>query len=424
MANLKGGLSGAGTGATIGAAFGGVGAPIGAAIGGLIGLFSGGDDAAAEAQRKAIEAIQALDVDDLSKQILLDQYQQAGRLDPELVDQLNLNAEQKMVLKEKPETIAKQTYALNALKQMSQTGLTSEGLAQMQELGGEMSRSRQAASQDALRQAQMRGQLGSGEMLAAQLMGSQEAEQNAAKQALDIGAQAERAKREALGQYGNLAGSMRESEYRTAERNFQNEFERQRFLDQNAVARQRANVDATNRAREANLARQQSVSDSNIAAMNKERERSASLRADLAYKKAKGLSDVYTGQRGFEEGRATAAAQSDERFWSGVPKTIKTVKDYFTPPKKEEKEAMTAYSGGRIPGKAPRDGDHPENDIIDAKLSPDEIVVPRSKAKDPKKAKSFIDDVFEEEKVEKKNKKDYDRNEAILDLIAKLHSKK
>jgi hypothetical protein len=36
-----------------------------------------------------------------------------------------------------------------------------------------------------------------------------------------------------------------------------------------------------------------------------------------------------------------------------------------------------------------KEGDHPENDIVPAMLSPGEIVIPRSKAKDPKKAAAF-----------------------------------
>lgn len=50
-----------------------------------------------------------------------------------------------------------------------------------------------------------------------------------------------------------------------------------------------------------------------------------------------------------------------------------------------------AYSGGRIKGKAPKEGDHPDNDIVPANLSPGEIVIPRSAAGSKKAAKSFID---------------------------------
>lgn len=52
------------------------------------------------------------------------------------------------------------------------------------------------------------------------------------------------------------------------------------------------------------------------------------------------------------------------------------------------------YDGGKIDGQAPVQGDHPANDTVPAMLSPGEIVVPRSKASNPKLAKQFIDQVM------------------------------
>lgn len=51
-------------------------------------------------------------------------------------------------------------------------------------------------------------------------------------------------------------------------------------------------------------------------------------------------------------------------------------------------------NGGKIDGQAPVQGDHPANDTVPAMLSPGEIVVPRSKASNPKLAKQFIDQVM------------------------------
>lgn len=59
--------------------------------------------------------------------------------------------------------------------------------------------------------------------------------------------------------------------------------------------------------------------------------------------------------------------------------------------------AMLAARGGQVPGKAKVQGDSPKNDVVNAKLSPGEIVIPRSIAHDPKKAAKFI---------EEENKKD------------------
>lgn len=50
-----------------------------------------------------------------------------------------------------------------------------------------------------------------------------------------------------------------------------------------------------------------------------------------------------------------------------------------------------AAHGGIIGGEANVEGDSPENDTVPARLSPGEIVVPRSAAKSPDKAKAFID---------------------------------
>lgn len=51
-------------------------------------------------------------------------------------------------------------------------------------------------------------------------------------------------------------------------------------------------------------------------------------------------------------------------------------------------------TGGKVPGKAEVQGDSYSNDKVPAMLSPGEIVVPRSKAKDPEKAKEFIDHIM------------------------------
>lgn len=67
--------------------------------------------------------------------------------------------------------------------------------------------------------------------------------------------------------------------------------------------------------------------------------------------------------------------------------------------------ALAAAHGGRIPGKAPVKGDSSQNDTVHAMLSPGEIVVPRSKAGDAKKAKEFIDHLMTSE-GKSKDKKD------------------
>jgi hypothetical protein len=54
--------------------------------------------------------------------------------------------------------------------------------------------------------------------------------------------------------------------------------------------------------------------------------------------------------------------------------------------------AIDFRGGGHVPGKAKVDGDSPKNDTVPAWLSPGEIVIPRSKVKDPEAAKRFIEE--------------------------------
>lgn len=63
--------------------------------------------------------------------------------------------------------------------------------------------------------------------------------------------------------------------------------------------------------------------------------------------------------------------------------------------------AAGAAHGGKVMGKANVPGDSPANDTVDAKLSPGEIVVPRSMASNPDAAKRFIDALFESQSGQK-----------------------
>jgi spermidine/putrescine-binding protein len=59
-------------------------------------------------------------------------------------------------------------------------------------------------------------------------------------------------------------------------------------------------------------------------------------------------------------------------------------------------KAAAAAHGGIIGGQAMVPGDHPQNDTVPAMLSPGEIVIPRSMAHNPEKAKEFIDYLLKE----------------------------
>lgn len=67
--------------------------------------------------------------------------------------------------------------------------------------------------------------------------------------------------------------------------------------------------------------------------------------------------------------------------------------------------ALGLQKGGKVPGKAEVAGDSPKNDKVPAKLSPGEIVIPRSIAKDPEAAKKFVEHVNAQDKKKSKGSK-------------------
>lgn len=73
----------------------------------------------------------------------------------------------------------------------------------------------------------------------------------------------------------------------------------------------------------------------------------------------------------------------------------KVASPYVAPTTSEMFPPIPKAQGGYIPGKSDYAGDDERNDKVHALLSPGEIVIPKSKAKDPKKAKEFIDQLME-----------------------------
>lgn len=65
-------------------------------------------------------------------------------------------------------------------------------------------------------------------------------------------------------------------------------------------------------------------------------------------------------------------------------------------------KAIGMSDGGHVPGRAAFGGDSYSNDTVPAMLSPGEIVIPRSKAKDPDLAKEFIDHLMSTKSKKKK----------------------
>lgn len=75
----------------------------------------------------------------------------------------------------------------------------------------------------------------------------------------------------------------------------------------------------------------------------------------------------------------------------GGPLGSQDYANMYGAPSATEKTNMT--DGGEVPGEATVAGDSPKNDTVPILASPDEVVIPRSKARDPEKAKEFVEEL-------------------------------
>lgn len=85
----------------------------------------------------------------------------------------------------------------------------------------------------------------------------------------------------------------------------------------------------------------------------------------------------------------------------------------------EDGRRLGYSEGGTIPGNAPVKGDHPANDIVTIDVSPGEIVIPRTHAKNPESAKRFIDNLLKNKKAHAKPK---EHDEIDVAQVMKVNS--
>jgi hypothetical protein len=82
----------------------------------------------------------------------------------------------------------------------------------------------------------------------------------------------------------------------------------------------------------------------------------------------------------------------------------------------------TAARGGMVPGKAAKDGDHPDNDTVPARLSPGEFVLPRSLTSD-KELMSMVHQKMAEHQVQKSTVTASEGFADVLKAHAELNAK-
>lgn len=250
---------------------GAVAAPI---VGGIIGneMSRGDRDAARSASARALQAVIDLGFPpETAKQVVLDQYKQAGLLTPELETQISVDTSKVAGIQEDPALKERQMSALNLIAQRATGGLNAEDRAKFNELRNQQAKEQQAKQQQIIQQYQMRGMGGSGAELAAALAESQSGANQASEQGDRLAAQSSAAAREAALQALQGSGSIRQQDFDVNRTRATAEDEMNRFNVQNQIAQQARNVGAKNQAQQYNLSAAQRAQDANVQQLNQER---------------------------------------------------------------------------------------------------------------------------------------------------------
>jgi hypothetical protein len=397
-------------------------------IGGLIGnATSRGDYEAANAQHAAaLAALQSIGVaPDLAAKIVNERFQQAGQLNPALQTAMQQEGTGFNNITEDPRLKDAQMSALSSLQVRGNTGLSQSDLASLNQIQNQSAQANQGQQGQIIQSMQQRGMGGSGAELAARLSGAQSQANNASQNSLNITGQAQQNALSALGQGGQLAGSIRGQDYNVASQRAAAQDQLNRFNVNQKQAAQNANVGAQNQAQQYNLTNAQQISNANIAQANAEQLRETNAKQQMwqdNYMRANALAggyntraDQFTSDGKQNAAQWAGAGQGLGEAASGVMKAMSgnpsaamaggsssgvsggQASGAFNPngsvnaSNDWEAASMGAQPGqskyfahgGMIPGHASVHGDSKANDTVTAKMSPGEIVIPRSVTQGP-----------------------------------------
>lgn len=356
----------------------------------------------------AINAVQGVETPTVSQmKITLQNLVQQGIITPEqlqtaLVDR---NAFDNIV--QSPEFAAAQQSALAQLQQIgAEGGMTPIDRAKLQDVTDQVNTTNRGQEQAILQNARERGIGGSGLEMAARLQGQQSAADRASRQGTDVAAMAQQRALDAIQGAGQLGGQMQEAEFNRGAA---------KATSQNAIDAANAammnqgnlyNTQTANAAQTANLGEKQRVADTNIGLANEqEKYNKAQILQDFQNKLAKGqaVGNVASNWANAAAGKQTQQNAANNGLVSGGLQAVGSIVggiyggpagaaaggqagkmggDELTKDKQGYncggmvKEDYT--TGGVVDGIAPVSGDSPTNDIVEARLSPGELVVPRS----------------------------------------------
>lgn len=258
---------------------------------------------------------------DQSREIVMQKFQEAGILSPELEQHINLGPSKVAGITEDAGLRDAQTGALQKLQQVSKGGLRPEDRAAYNQLRNEGNQALQGKIGQIQQSFQGRGQGGQGAELAAMLSASQEGANRASQQGDQISADASRRALEALGTSGEMAGRIRGQDFDVNRAKAGAEDDFARFNAQNAMAIQSRNIAAKNAAQLQNLQSKQNVMNANTTQANNELLRQKQMERQYYLDQAarhKMLSDAKMDQSKLYAGSAANTAQNWQTIGAGA----------------------------------------------------------------------------------------------------------
>jgi hypothetical protein len=247
-----------------------------AVLGGVVGNIMSAGDRAEQRRRMhaALNELKKLGLPpDLSAPLILRELQKQGVYTPELEKDLNDSFAEVKLIDEDQTLKDAQRQALSMMQQRGKVGLSAEDRAALSEVRNNLERDSQAKAQQIMQQFQARGQGGAGAELSALLQSGQSQAEQASQASMSLMGQAQQRALEAVRQTADISSGMRSQDYNVNAANVAAQNERNRFLAENSIARQRANIGMLNQAQQLNLAEQQRIADYNTQMGNVEQAR-------------------------------------------------------------------------------------------------------------------------------------------------------
>lgn len=405
-----GSLAGMGAGAALG---GPMGAMVGSSAGGLLGGFLGGDDAATEMLKKAQAAIAAIPVPTANDmKLILQPLVQQGVLSPEDYSTilqkpsefLNIDLDQ-----------APRNAEIAALSQMqdiaNEGGRDAQFRAAMNDVTNQSNQQMQGQSGAILQNAAARGALNSNMTTAAQLANAYAGNANASNAGVNAAAAAEQRALQAIADSATLGGQISSQDYAQASQKAQAIDAINRYNAQNSQGQSNLNTQGRNMAQASNLDMANQFAQGNTNIKNQQAQYNAQLPQQVFQNqlaKAGAMAGVAVPTENLMQQQSQNQAATQGNLIGGLGQNLS---NYYNnqnlinalksnqgsipagAPASQPSSggwSWAAAKGGVVPGHAPMPGDHPANDVVHARLSPGEVVVPRSAAANPLSLAHFV----------------------------------